>query len=193
MKYVIGLGNPGEEYEFTRHNAGRIILEVVRKNFDGEEFEFEKIHNALVAECKIGKEKVMLVEPETFMNKSGESLRKLIKSKKSAGDMVVIYDDLDLPVGKMKISWDKSSGGHKGLESIIGHVKTIEFMRIRIGISPKKKLVGGEKVQKHILGEFKDDEMKILKKLGKIVCEALEVWAKDGWEKSASLYSNTEV
>jgi len=193
MKYIVGLGNPGKEYENTRHNVGRIILEEVRKSFDGEEYVYSKIHNAQISEVKIGKEKVILLMSETFMNKSGESIRKLVKSKKSAGDLVVIYDDLDLPIGKMKISHNKSSGGHKGLESIIKQIKTLEFARIRIGISPKRKILGDGKVEKHIMGNFKADDLKILNKLSKKVIEAIEVLATDGWEKSASLYSNTEV
>jgi PTH1 family peptidyl-tRNA hydrolase len=187
MKIIVGLGNPGQEYETTRHNAGRIILEAIRKNFLGENWEYNKIYDALISEIKIGKEKVMLIEPETFMNKSGISIKKLVTNKKKAGDMIVIYDDLDLPVGKIKISFNKSSGGHKGLESIIKQIKTLEFPRIRIGIDK------GKDPEKHILGSFKDDEVKTLKKLGKKICKALEVLVKDGWEKSASLYSNLEV
>lgn len=187
MKIITGLGNPGEEYETTRHNAGRIILEAIRKEYNGEDWEFNKMHEALISEVKIGKEKVLLLEPETFMNKSGNSLKKLVKSMKAAKDMIVIYDDLDLPVGKIKISFNKSSGGHKGLESIIKQVKTLEFPRVRIGIDK------GRDPEKHILGKFKEDEMKILKKLGKKIAEAMDVLVNEGWEKAASLYSNLEV
>lgn len=187
MKIIVGLGNPGEEYELTRHNAGRIILDVVRKHFDGDEWENSSLYNALTSTIKVGKEKVLLLEPETFMNRSGDSIKKLIKTQKAAKDMVVIYDDLDLPVGKIKISFNKSSGGHKGLDSIIKQVKTLEFPRIRIGIDK------GRNPEKHILGTFKDDELKTLKKLGKKIAEAMEVLVKDGWEKAASLYSNLEV
>ncbi len=174
MKYIVGLGNPGEEYEKTRHNAGRIVMNLVKDLYEG-------------------KEKITWIEPDDYMNNSGKEVKKYVKSKKQAEDLVVMYDDLDLPLGKMKISFNKSSGGHKGLESIINHIKTLEFVRIRIGISGKKKILGEEKVQKHILGKFKDDEMKVLKKLGKIATEAVEVLVKDGWEKSASHYSNTEI
>jgi peptidyl-tRNA hydrolase, PTH1 family len=187
MKIIIGLGNPGDEYVLTRHNAGRIVLDVVRKAYEGEEWEHNKVHEALESEIKVGKEKVLLLEPETFMNKSGNSLRKLVKSAKAAKDIVVIYDDLDLPVGKMKISFNKSSGGHKGLESIIKQVKTLEFVRIRVGIDK------GRNPEKHILGTFKDEEIKTLKKMGKKIAEALEVLVSEGWEKAASLYSNIEV
>ncbi len=197
MKMIIGLGNPGKEYECTRHNAGRIVLEALRKAYDGDDWEKEKMHDALVSEVKIGKEKVLLLAPETYMNKSGNSLKKLVKSIKAAKDIVVIYDDMDLPTGKMKISFNKSSGGHKGLESIIRQVKTQEFPRFRIGIGLNQKADGMTKkpksVENHVLGDFKDDEMKVLKKLGKKAGEAIEVLVAEGWEKAASLYSNIEV
>ncbi len=188
MIYIVGLGNPGEEYKKTRHNTGRIILDIIRKKIDADDFEFNKKINALVSEGKIGKEKVMLIEPETFMNKSGLSLKTLILSKKKAGDLVVIYDDLDLPIGKMKISFNRGTGGHRGLESIVKQIKTLEFTRFRVGISPKtpggktKKPSGEQAVEKHILGAFKDPEMLELKKIGKHATEALEVFVKEGVE-----------
>jgi PTH1 family peptidyl-tRNA hydrolase len=188
MIYIVGLGNPGEEYKKTRHNTGRIILDIIRKKIDADDFEFNKKINALVSEGKIGKEKVMLIEPETFMNKSGLSLKSLIASKKKAGDLVVIYDDLDLPIGKMKISFNRGTGGHKGLESVAKQIKTLEFVRFRVGISPKtlsgktKKPSGEQAVEKHILGAFKDPEMLELKKIGKHATEALEVFVEEGRE-----------
>ena len=137
MSYIIvGLGNPGEEYKNTRHNTGRIILEQIRKKNDCNEWEKDKKTNSLVSKGSIGKEKVLLVEPEGFMNKSGSSLKTLITSVKKANSLIVIYDDLDLPIGTMKISFNKSSGGHRGVESIIKAIKTQEFIRFRIGISP---------------------------------------------------------
>jgi PTH1 family peptidyl-tRNA hydrolase len=188
MIYIVGLGNPGEEYKKTRHNTGRIILDIIRKKISADDFGFNKKINALVSEGKIGKEKVMLIEPETFMNKSGLSLKSLITSKKKAGDLVVIYDDLDLPIGKMKISFNRGTGGHRGLESVAKQIKTLEFVRFRVGISPKtpsgktKKPAGEQAVEKHILGAFKDPEMLELKKIGKHAVEALEVFVKEGVE-----------
>jgi PTH1 family peptidyl-tRNA hydrolase len=195
MIYIVGLGNPGEEYKKTRHNTGRIILDIIRKKIDADDFEFNKKINALVSEGKIGKEKVMLIEPETFMNKSGLSLKSLITSKKKAGDLVVIYDDLDLPIGKMKISFNRGTGGHRGLESVAKQIKTLEFVRFRVGISPKtpsgktKKPSGEQAVEKHILGVFKDPEMLELKKIGKHATEALEVFVEDGVEMAMTRFN----
>ena len=128
-------GKSGEEYELTRHNAGRIaVLELVKKEGMGE-LVFDKKLNALVGKGEIGGEKVQIILPETFMNKSGNALKNIITSAKKAENLIVVHDDIDLPLGKIKISFGKSSGGHKGVESVIKAVKTINFTRVRIGIS----------------------------------------------------------
>ena len=116
MKLIVGLGNPGKEYENTRHNTGRILVEILEKKLEGKKIKF--------------------LTPDTFMNNSGKAVAPLIKSKKDLKDLVVIYDDIDLPFGKIKISFNRSSGGHNGLGSIIKHLKSEEFLRIRVGISP---------------------------------------------------------
>ena len=118
MKLVVGLGNPGKEYENTRHNTGRILVGMIEKKLE---------------DSKIKSLKFLL--PETFMNNSGRVVAPLVKNKKDLKDLVVIYDDIDLPLGKIKISFNRSSGGHNGLGSIIKSLKSEEFLRIRIGIS----------------------------------------------------------
>ncbi len=195
MSYIfVGLGNPGEEYENTRHNTGRMLLSWFGKSVDAE-WKFDKKLNATVSKVRVGKSPVTLVLPETFMNKSGSSLKPLVSSLKGAEKVVVIYDDLDLPLGKAKISFNRSSGGHKGLESIIKSVKTEKFPRIRIGISPItssgriKKPSGEEAVTKVILGRFKDEEVKELKKLSKKVNQALEVFVRDGLDKAMTEFN----
>ncbi len=198
MSYIIvGLGNPGEEYESTRHNTGRIVLDLVRKELDGDDFSFDKKLNAQVAEAKAGKDKVALVAPETFMNNSGKAIAPLVKSKKAAESMLVIYDDFQLPIGRMKMSYDKSSGGHNGLESVIKHVKTTAFPRLRIGTAPAtskgeaKIPHGDDKIEKFILGDFKTDELKEIKKIAKKAAEVIQVWVKDGREP-ATMVANTQ-
>src|SRR5690349_6094785 len=118
MYIIAGLGNPGEEYKDTRHNVGRMMLTALAKKGDFGEFEFNKKLNALTAKGKIGKAEVMLVAPETFMNNSGLALKPLITSAKKAETLLVIYDDFQIPVGSIKMSYNRSSGGHNGLESI---------------------------------------------------------------------------
>jgi PTH1 family peptidyl-tRNA hydrolase len=166
-----------------------MLVEWFGKSLDAE-WKTDKKLNATVAKVKVGKTPVTLVLPETFMNNSGKSVKPLITSVKSAEKLMVIYDDLDLPFGTNKISFNKSSGGHRGLESIIKSIKTEKFARIRVGISPTtpsgkiKKPKGEDAVTKVILGKFKDEEIKELKKLSKSVNEALEVFVSEGLEKA---------
>lgn len=195
MAYIIaGLGNPGPEYENTRHNAGRMILDILRREYGGD-FVFDKKLNSLVCKSKIGKEKAVLVAPETFMNLSGKALAPIVKGEKAAKKLIVIYDDFSLPIGRIRISFNRSSGGHNGLESIIKSVKTKAFIRFRIGTASENskgnaKLINGEdKIEKFILGKFKDEELKTLKKVGKTVSEAVQVLTKEGMEKAMSIYN----
>jgi len=204
MSYIIvGLGNPGEEYEETRHNTGRIVLDLIRRELNGEDFAFDKKLNALTSEIKVGKEKVLLVAPETFMNNSGKAVGPLVKAKsnaklkmKTADDLLVIYDDFQLPIGRAKISYNKSSGGHNGLESVIKYVKTEMFPRIRVGTAPANSKEeakiphGEEKILKFILGKFKPDEMKEIKKIGKRAAEAVVIWVKEGREKATGSFNS---
>lgn len=175
MYIVVGLGNPGEEYACTRHNTGRMAVSFLEKK-----------------EIK----GVKLVHLDTFMNKSGSGVAKVIKSKKAAEKLIVIYDDLDLGIGQMKISYNRSSGGHKGLESIIKALKTEAFTRIRIGISPTtpsgklKKPHGDRDVEKHILSDFKKSETEILKKVFKKVAEAVEVLSEHGRERAMTEFNS---
>ncbi len=179
MKLVVGLGNPGAEYENTRHNTGRIMVGVVEKKLDKEN----------------NKQKIKFLTPDNFMNNSGKAVAPLVKNKKDLKDLVVIYDDIDLQLGKIKISFDRSSGGHNGLESIIKKLKSKEFVRIRVGISPAtpkgvvKKPQGEKAVLNFLLGEFKKSELETIKKLSKTVTEAIETIFTEGKEKAMSLYN----
>ncbi len=196
MPYIIaGLGNPGEEYVLTRHNTGRIVLDHIRKEYDGDEFEFNKKLNALVSEAVISKEKVVLIAPETFMNNSGKSVMQAVKNPKAAQKLIVIYDDFSLPIGRIKISYDRSSGGHNGLESVIKCLKTTAFTRIRVGTASanskgEAKVPHGEAViERFILGKFKDEEIKAVKKVAKTAAEAVACFIKEGREKAMSVYN----
>ncbi len=206
MFYVIGLGNPGKEYEGTRHNTGRSFLEYVAKKNDFSDWKFDKKLNALTATGTLGKKKTILINPETFMNNSGNSVRPLKLLKKparpngrSGGDLenlCVVYDDLDLPIGHMKISFNRSAGGHNGLASIISAVKSESFPRIRIGVSPMtakgmvKKPSGEEKVIKFLMTKFRESEIPDLKKVWKRANEALIVLLNEGRPKAMSLYNH---
>jgi len=176
MKLVVGLGNPGKEYENTRHNTGRIMVGLVQKKLDP-------------------KQKIKFLVPDTFMNNSGKAIAPLIKTKKDLENLVVVYDDIDLPLGKIKISFNHSSGGHNGLGSVIKSLKSEEFLRVRVGISPAtpkgiiRKPKGEKAILNFLLGEFKKSELGTIKKLAKKASEAVEMIFTEGKDKAMSLYN----
>jgi PTH1 family peptidyl-tRNA hydrolase len=190
----VGLGNPGDEYQETRHNTGRILLTWFGKLYDAE-WKTDKKLNADVAKIKIGKNSVTLLLPDTYMNNSGKSVKPLITNIKSAEKLVVIYDDLDMAFGNSKISFNKSSGGHRGVESIIKAIKTEKFARVRVGISPKtptgkiKKPSGEDAVMKVIMGKWKPEEIVVLKKLSKKIAEALETFVAEDLNKAMTSFN----
>ncbi|MBI3573773.1 aminoacyl-tRNA hydrolase [Candidatus Kaiserbacteria bacterium] len=195
MHIIAGLGNPGETYEGTRHNTGRMTVEYFRTKHDFPEWRFDKKLNAKVSEGKIGKEKVMLVTPDTFMNNSGKTIGKLVKSKKAALDLLVIYDDLDMPFGSLRISYGRSSGGHNGLESVIRAVKTKDFPRLRLGVSPAtlsgkiRKPSGEKKVLDFLLSGFSKSERDALSKVFKKAGEAIEASVTDGYQLAMNRFN----
>lgn len=192
----VGLGNPGYEYEGTRHNTGRMAVESFAKNAKFSEWKEDpagkqasngagKKAKALVSRGIVGKTLTALVLPNTFMNKSGAAVAKFVKSPKAAERMAVVYDDLDLPLGAMKISYNRGSGGHKGVESIMRALKTKEFTRVRIGVSHStatgaiRKPVGEKVIINYILTKFKPHELEELKRVFKRVLRALEIIATE--------------
>lgn len=193
MIIVVGLGNKGDEYIKTRHNTGFIILDFIAGIKDWNE---SKSSNALIKKEGLGKKQIEFVKPMTFMNNSGIAvLSEATKNKVKTEKIIVIYDDMDLPIGRIKISFNRSSGGHNGIESIIKKLKTKEFVRIRVGISPhtpagKIKKPSGEKaVLDFLLKDFKESEIAELKKVSKKIKEAIEVFVIDGKDKMMSLYN----
>lgn len=199
MVYVIiGLGNPGPEYAHTRHNAGRMAAERFAADEGFGEFKLKKSAQALVAEGAVGKEKVVVALPETFMNVSGKSAIALVKSKPAAKKLLVIRDDLDLPLGTLKMTtFGRGAGGHHGVESISRALKTKDFAQLKIGISgqtPKgrlKKVSGDEKVVAHVIGKFKPGEAEVLEAALKKASEATRLFVTEGIER-AMLFANTK-
>jgi PTH1 family peptidyl-tRNA hydrolase len=198
MYIIAGLGNPGEEYKETRHNAGRIAAEYFAKASELPEFSLNKKYLSLVSSGEIKgkagkknvKEKVMVLLPETFMNKSGNAVKGLITSVKKAAQLIVIQDDLDMPIGKIKILFNRGSGGHKGIESIKRAIKTEAFTRVKIGISPEtssgklRKPNDEDKVIDFIVGSMKKDDLAEIKKVSKRVSEALTMIVLEGRDKA---------
>ncbi|MDO8408143.1 MAG: aminoacyl-tRNA hydrolase [bacterium] len=193
---VVGLGNPGKEYEKTRHNAGRMAATALAQAESFGGFVLNKKAQSLVVEGKMGKEKVVIVLPETMMNASGSAVSAFIKTPKAAKNILVIHDDLDLPLGTIKMVVGRGSGGHKGVESIMRAIKSKDFARIRIGISAigkkhqAKKVSGEEKVIKHVIGKWRPAEEVALKKALKKAVLAAELFATEGIE-AATQFANT--
>lgn len=187
---LAGLGNPGDEYKDTVHNVGRMAVSFVAKQ-NGADFKENGAIQAEVAKGKISKKGALFILPNTFMNNSGKAVVKLVK-KSELDNLVVIHDDLDLPLGKVKISFNRGSGGHRGVESIIKAFKSEGFIRMRVGVSKPakkggvKKPDGDEAVAKFILRKIKEDEMKELKKVFKAICQKLETLADKGLEAMIS-------
>lgn len=193
MTWVLtGLGNPDDEHIHTRHNAGRMALEYFAKEKKLGEWKDDGKAKAFVIRGALGKALVIGLLPNTYMNKSGSAVARFVKSAKAAERLIVLYDDLDLPLGRVKISFDRGSGGHNGVESIIRSVKTKAFVRIRIGISPvnargeTKKPHGEAVVERFILGDFRPDELATLKASFRRVAECIEAIIADGREKAMS-------
>lgn len=203
MYIVIGLGNPEEQYKMTRHNTGRIILELLVKKHKFSAWKEDIKMKALISKGEIDGEKFMFFLPNNFMNNSGKSVAPLFNSllktntvlarKMLLEKLVVVYDDMDLPMDSLKISFNRSSGGHNGLESIIKSLKSQEFSRIRVGISPAtskglaKKPNGEDKVVNFLLKNFKQQELDQLKKISKRVELALVTLSAQGRLKAMSI------
>ena len=195
---LVGLGNPGEKYDNTRHNTGRMALEHFAHTYTLGEWKFDKKSNALIVRGSVGGSLVACVLPETFMNKSGSAVLRFVKSLKAAEKCVVLYDELDLPIGGAKISFDRGSGGHKGIESIARALKTKAFWRLRIGISSStasgklKKPQGEEAVLDFILGKFKAHEIATLQNVCTRTSRALETMLTEGPQKAMNQFNSSQ-
>jgi len=178
MKIICGLGNPGKKFEKTRHNLGFLILDFFAKKEKFPKFKLEKEFQAKISK----KGEIILAKPQTFMNNSGKAIKALTDHYKlKTENLIVVHDDIDLPFGKIKISFGKGSGGHKGVQSIINELKTKDFLRVRVGICPQKK---PKKVDEFVLSEFDKRENEILKKVIEGICKALKIALEKGIEKA---------
>ncbi len=187
MILIVGLGNPGKKFEKTRHNIGfRAIDEFSGKN-NFPDFKSSKKFLAEISEGQIAGQKVILSKPQTFMNESGKSV-KILNTKYKIPDtnLFVVHDDIDLPLGKIRISIGRSSAGHKGVQSIIKELKTKGFVRFRIGIKPQEK---ERKTERFVLEKFKKDEEKFLKEAIKKTIDAIEMTIMEGVEKAMNEYN----
>ena len=196
---IVGLGNPGTKYAQTRHNVGFDLLDSLAKRWQiswsdspGERLRQRKQFQGVYGEG-IGSNntKIRLLKPQTFMNLSGQSVRATIDWFKLPPESVlVVYDDLDLPLGKIRLRLSGSAGGHNGMKSIISHLGTQNFPRVRIGID---KSAGEKDTISHVLGKFSGVEAPIINEVIYLVNDAIELSLKQGVEKAMSLYNSKSI
>ena len=190
MVLIVGLGNPGEKYKNTRHNVGFRAVDEIAANFQFPIFKFQSIFNAKISKGTFKDKDIILVKPQTFMNLSGKAVKKIIRNwKLEIRNLIVIHDDLDLPLGKIKIVKNRGTAGHKGVESIIKELGTKNFVRFRIGIKPKPYTLTSKTLDNFVLQKFNKDEEEILKEVIKKAVEAIETIIKEGIEKAMNLFN----
>ena len=186
MKMIVGLGNIGRKYDETRHNVGFMVLDQFAKehqvSFDKEDF------NALIASVFINGEKVLLVKPTTYMNESGRAVGPLATYYNIASeDIAVIHDDMDLEVGKLRLRQKGSAGGHNGIKSLIHHLRTQEFKRVRVGIGHPQKMA----VVDWVLSKFTAEQRQTIDVTANEVVAALDYWlAIDDFMKTMNKYNH---
>lgn len=192
MTIIIGLGNPGPKFENTRHNVGFMAIDKFKGKNNFPDFKLNKKSNALISE----QDKILLVKPQTFMNNSGLTIKSLTKpyTLTPKPSLIVVHDDIDLPVGKIKIVEDRGSAGHKGVESIIKTIGNKNLIRIRIGIGNHitYNMEHGTKkadAKNVVLKKFSEGEQKIINQTIKKVTEALDFLIKNGLEKAMNEYN----
>ena len=189
---IVGLGNPEKEYENTRHNVGRIVLDTLREARGFSDWSADKYSKSLIVKNIIDDREVVLVEPDNYMNNSGESVKYFVKSQEDAENLIVVHDDIHLPFGEIKISYGKGTGGHNGIDSIIKHIGTKNFTRLRIGVA-QKNIFGKIKKQRDqsrfVLGKFTSREMEMVKEISKKAAQAIEMIVKEGREAAANKFN----
>ena len=172
MFIIVGLGNPGREYQNTRHNIGFDVIDVIAEKHNISVM--EKKHKAIIGKGAIDGYKVILVKPQTYMNLSGESVREIVDYYKvdPESEVIIVADDISLNPGNIRIRKKGSAGGHNGLKSIIQHLGTDQFMRVKMGVGEKPK---GYDLADYVLGHFTNDERKIMDESAKTAMEAIKL------------------
>jgi PTH1 family peptidyl-tRNA hydrolase len=186
MHLIVGLGNPGAEYAKTRHNAGFLVVERLAEQWKSG-WANERKFVSRIAKADRGGRKVLLCEPQTFMNLSGEAVGSLVKYYQLTVDKVlIVVDDADLPFGEIRLRPGGGTGGHHGLESVTQHLGSKEYARLRVGIGRKNEV---RAITNHVLGKFESAEQELLEKVLSRVAGQLECWLSDGLQKAMSQFN----
>jgi PTH1 family peptidyl-tRNA hydrolase len=183
MKVVVGLGNPGSRYAGTRHNVGHAVIDLLS---EGPRVRFQNRFQAQVAEVLEGPHKLLLVKPQTFMNLSGRCVREILDFfQLPREELLVICDDINLPLGKLRVRARGSHGGHNGLRDIQNHLGTTEYARLRIGVGAPPE----DEAVDHVLGRFRPSERAVIDDALRRAAQAVLVWVHQGTEASMNLYN----
>lgn len=188
MKAIVGLGNPGPKYLFTRHNFGFIFLDYLYYNlYNTTKYFYSQKFQGEWARVSIEGKEIFLLKPMTFMNLSGISVKSFSEYNNiSPQELLIVYDDIDLPLGKIRLRKKGSSGGHKGMDSILSHLNTDTIPRLRLGIGPKPDNVS---IVDFVLGDFTEDEKKIVKEVLKKSKALVSSIIVDGVDKAMSKFN----
>jgi PTH1 family peptidyl-tRNA hydrolase len=188
LHLIVGLGNPGAEYAGTRHNAGFLLVEKLAQRWRAG-WKLEKKFNARVARSMHGASQVVLAQPQTFMNLSGEAVGSLLRFYRVPADrLLVVVDDADLPLGQIRLRERGRSGGHHGLESIEGHLGNLDFARLRLGIG---RWDGAREISGFVLGKFGPSETGLLQKVLGVAGDQTECWLTLGIQKAMNQFNGT--
>lgn len=189
MYYIVGLGNPGIQYENTRHNAGFITIDYLARKYsiDVRKIKFK----SLIGQGVISGHKVMLVKPQTYMNNSGEAIREIYKYFDFEHDkLIVIYDDIDIDFGSIRIRKKGSAGTHNGMKSIIYNLEFDDFPRIKVAVGKKPSYMD---LANFVLSGFSKQEVKIIEEEVKLTSDAIEMILEEGIEKTMSMFNSKRL
>lgn len=188
---IVGLGNPEPKYDNTRHNIGFAVVDELAKVWQMPLKENKRFQGLFSEGTSQGGQKVRLLKPLTYMNRSGQAVRAVTDwYKVESRSVLVIYDDMDLPVGRLRMRLSGSAGGHNGMKSIIAHLGSQEFSRLRLGIG---KSDGEKETINHVLGKFAPEEFKIMDEILYISLKAIELGLKEGIEQSMNRYNGFSI
>lgn len=197
MFYIVALGNPGREYEETRHNVGWFMADALREHYHFSEPVFSAQYQGRVSHGQIEGRDTVLLYPDTFMNHSGVAVKKLVPREEVAS-LIVLHDETALPLAELKISQGRGDGGHNGIKSIITELGTKDFSRIRVGIAPRSwltgapKLITGEKLPKFVLGRFTARERRELETKTNAVCDVVRLIVLHGAALAMNRYNGAK-
>jgi peptidyl-tRNA hydrolase, PTH1 family len=191
---IVGLGNPGSKYDRTRHNIGFDVIDQLAQKWQISLAEQRRFQGLVGDGVALPGHRIRLLKPQTYMNKSGQSIRAVLDwFKLSPQSVLLVYDDMDLPIGKIRLRLSGSAGGHNGMKSTISHLGTQDFPRLRIGISSPQASGPSKDTIAHVLGRFTPQELKVLPTvLGEVVA-AVEMSLTQGVEKTMSLYNGLDL